>query len=52
MQVCKELLNQYEAEGDSSQDHIITKDKTRHHHYEPESKWQFMSLWSGDVKKF
>ena len=38
MQVCQDLLNQYEAEGDSSLDHIITGDETCCHHYKPESK--------------
>jgi len=42
MQVCQDLLNQYEAEGDSFQDHIITGDKTWCRHYEPESKRQSM----------
>jgi hypothetical protein len=42
MQVCQDLLNHYKAEGDSSLDHIITSDKTWCHHYEPESKQQFM----------
>jgi len=40
MQVCQDLLNQYEAEGDSFLDRIITGDETWCHHYEPESKWQ------------
>ena len=35
MQVCQELLNQYEDEGDSFLDHIITGDETWCHHYEP-----------------
>jgi len=42
MQVCQELLNQYEAEGDSFLDRIITGDETWCHHYEPESKRQSM----------
>jgi len=42
LQVCQELLNQYEAEGDIFLDHIITGDKTWCHHYEPESKRQSM----------
>ena len=42
MQVCWDLLNQYEAEGDSFLDRIITGDKMWCHHYEPESKWQSM----------
>jgi len=37
---CQDLLNQYEAEGDSFQDRIITGDETWCHHYEPESKRQ------------
>jgi len=42
MQVCQDLLNQYEAEGDSFLDRIITSDETWCHHYEPESKRQSM----------
>ena len=42
MQVCQDLLNQYEAEGDSFLDRIITGDETWCHHYEPESKRQSM----------
>ena len=42
MQVCQDLLNQYEAEGDSFLDHIITGDETWCQHYEPESNWQTM----------
>jgi len=38
MQVCQELLNQYEADGDSFLDHIITGDETWCHNCEPESK--------------
>jgi hypothetical protein len=38
MQVYQELLNHYEAKGDSFLDRIITGDETRCHHYEPESK--------------
>jgi len=42
MQVFQDLLNQYEAEGDNFLDRIITGDETRCHHYEPESKRQYM----------
>ena len=42
MQVCQELLNQYEAEGDSLLDRIITGDETWCHHYELKSKQQYM----------
>ena len=42
MQVSQELMNQYEAEGESFLDRIITGDKTLCHHYEPESKRQSM----------
>jgi hypothetical protein len=53
--VCQELLNQYEAEGDSFLDRIITGDEMWYHHYEPESKWQSME-WqhvnSQSKKKF
>jgi len=55
MQVCQDLLNQYEAEGDSFLDRIITGDKTWCHHHEPESKRQSMD-WrhvnSPSKKKF
>jgi len=40
MQVCQDLLNQYEAEGDSFLDRIITSDEMWCHHYKPESKRQ------------
>ena len=54
-QVCQDLLNQYEAEGDSFLDHIITCDKTWCRHYEPEWKQQSME-WqhvnSRSKKKF
>ena len=40
MQVCRDLLNQYEAEGDSFLDRIITGGETFCHHYELESKWR------------
>jgi hypothetical protein len=43
MQVCQDLLNHYEAEGDSFLDRIITGDETWCHQYEPESKRQSMS---------
>ena len=36
MKVSQDLLNQYEAEGDSFLYHIITHDKTWCHHYKPE----------------
>ena len=42
MQVCQELLNQYEDEGDSFLDRIITGDEAWCHYYEPESKRQSM----------
>ena len=42
VQVCQDLLNQYEAVGDSFLDHIITSDKNWCHHCEPESKQQSM----------
>jgi len=55
MQVCQDLLNQYEGEGDSFLDCIITDDETWCHHYEPESKQQSME-WrhvnSPSKKKF
>ena len=55
MQVCQGLLNQYETEGDSFLDRIITGDETWCHHYEPESKQQSMEWWhvnSPSKKKF
>jgi hypothetical protein len=42
MQVCQDLLNQYEAKGDSFLNYIITGYETCCHHYEPESKRQSM----------
>ena len=42
MQVCQDLLNQHEAEGESFLDHIITGDGTWCHHYKPELKTQSM----------
>ena len=42
MQICQDLLNQYEPEGDSLLDCIITSDKMQCQHYEPESKQQSM----------
>ena len=38
VQVCQDLLNQYEAVDDSFLDRIIPGDETWCHHYEPESK--------------
>jgi len=38
--VCQDLLNQYQAEGDSSLDLVITSDEMWCHHYESESKQQ------------
>jgi len=38
VQVCQDQLNQYEAEGDSFLDCIITGDEMWCHHYELESK--------------
>ena len=55
MQVFRDLLNQYEAEGDSFLDRIITGDETWCHHYEPESKRQSMKwrhVKSPSKKKF
>ena len=55
MQVCRDLLNQYEAEGDNFLDRIIAGDETWCHHYEPESKRQSMEWWymnSPSKKKF
>ena len=51
MQVCQELLNQYKAEGDSFLDRIITGDETWCHHYEPESKRQYLE-WRHVVQIF
>ena len=55
LQVCQDLSNQHEAEGESFLDCIITGDKTWCYHYEPESKRQSME-WrhvnSPSKKKF
>ena len=40
VQVCQDLLNQYEAVGDSFLDHIITSDEMWCHYYKLESKQQ------------
>ena len=40
--ICWDLPNQYEVEGDSFLECIITGDKTWCPHYELESKWQSM----------
>jgi len=40
IQVSQDLLKQYEAEGDSFLDHIITGDETWCHQYKLESKQQ------------
>jgi len=42
MQVFRDLLNHYKAEGDSFLDCIIIGDEMWCHHYEPESKLQSM----------
>ena len=42
VQVFPDLLNQYEVEGDSFLECIITGDETWCHHYKPESKQQSM----------
>ncbi|PNF31454.1 hypothetical protein B7P43_G03413 [Cryptotermes secundus] len=42
MEVCQDLLHQFEAEGDKFLDSIVTEDETWCHHYEPESKRQSM----------
>lgn len=52
MQVCQDLQNQYEAEGASSLDHIITGDKMWYHLYVPESKQQSMETGKGDPSGF
>jgi hypothetical protein len=41
-QVCHDILKQYEAEGVSFLDRIITSDEMWHHHYEPQSEQQSM----------
>ena len=55
MQVCQDLLNQYEAEGDGFLDRIVIGDETWCDHYEPESKRKSME-WrhvnSPSKKKF
>jgi histone-lysine N-methyltransferase SETMAR len=47
MQVCQDLLNHYEAEGDSFLGRVITGDEMWCHHYEPESK---DTPWSGAMR--
>jgi hypothetical protein len=42
IQVSQDLLNHYEAEGDSFLERIITSDEMWCHRYEPESKQQSM----------
>ena len=42
LQICQDLLNQNEAEGDSFLDHTITGDEMWYPCYEPETKWQSM----------
>ena len=49
-QVCQDLLNQYEAEGDSYLDHIITSYEMWYHHYKPESEQQSME-WQHVIKE-
>ena len=46
MQVCQDLLNQYEAEGDSFLNHIITVMK---HGVTTMSQSQNSSPWSGNM---
>jgi len=41
-QVCHDTLSQYEDEGDSFLNHIISGDEMRCLHYAPASKWQLM----------
>ena len=41
-QVCQDVLNQYEAEGDGFLECAITSDEMWCHHYGLESKWQSM----------
>jgi hypothetical protein len=52
MQICRDLLNQYEAEGDSFLDRIITGEETWCHHYsKPQSvEWRHVNFPS--KKKF
>ncbi len=42
MQVCQDILNHYEDEGDSFLDRMVIGDKMWHHCYKPESKWWSM----------
>jgi hypothetical protein len=48
-------VKQYNHEGDNFLNHIITRDETRIHHYEPETQWHSMQ-WnhtsSPSCKKF
>jgi len=44
-QVCQDVLNQYEAEGDGFLECAITSDEMWCHHYGLESKWQSKEWW-------
>jgi hypothetical protein len=37
-EVCSDLLSRYEADGESVLSRIVTRDETRIHHFEPETK--------------
>ena len=55
MQVCLELLNRFEQNGDAFLPRIVTGDESRVHHYDPESKIQSMEYRHKDfptLKKF
>ncbi|PNF40177.1 hypothetical protein B7P43_G08263 [Cryptotermes secundus] len=55
MEVCQELLHQFEAESDKFLDSTVTGDETWCHHYEPESKIQSVEWQHPDTprkKKF
>ena len=55
MQVCQDLLNQYQTESNSFLAHIITGGEMWCHHYKPESKWMSMEWQHANIplkKKF
>jgi len=53
VQICQDLLNQYEAEGDSFLYLIITGGQRWCHQYKPKSKWQSkeQQRWNSPLKK-
>jgi len=53
--ICSILMEQYNHEGNNFLNHIITRDETGIHHYEPETQWhsmQWKHMSSPSCKKF